>query len=363
MTRSRQRVVIENVYPEIDGGRFAVKRTAGQTVRVEADIHTDGQDLIAAFLMYREAGSLTYSETPMIPVGNDRWAGEFRVDAMGRTVYTLQAWIARFLSWQRNLSKKMEAGQEISVDLLVGTALAEDAAKRAKGADRRKLLAFARSFRPGEARGVPECAAAALDEELGALADRYPDRTLATRYGRELPVVVDPERARFSTWYELFPRSCSREPGSPRHLQGLERSSSVRRLDGVRRPLPPADPPDRAHQPQGEEQRHRRPAGGRRKPVGDRRGRRGAQGRPSAARDGGGVRGAGPVRPGPRDRDRDRRRIPVRSGPSVRHGAPRVVPDAPRRHGAVRREPPEEIRGHHPIRFRHPPLAWNSGRS
>ena len=213
MTRSRQRVVIENVSPEIDGGRFPVKRTVGQNVRVEADIHTDGHDLIAAFLMYREAGSLTYSETPMIPLGNDRWTGAFRVAAVGRTVYTLQAWVARFLSWQRNLSKKMEAGQEISVDLLVGAVLAEDAAKRARGADRRKLLVFARALRPRETRGVPECATAALDEGLGALADRYPDRTLVTRYGRELPVVVDPERARFSTWYELFPRSCSREPG------------------------------------------------------------------------------------------------------------------------------------------------------
>ena len=213
MTRSRQRVVIENVSPEIEGGRFPVKRTVGQAVRVEADIHTDGHDLIAAFLLHREEGRLTYSETPMTPTGNDRWTAAFPVAAVGRTVYTLQAWVARFLSWQRDLSKKMEAGQEISVDLLVGVALAEAAAKRARGADRRKLLVFARSIRPGETRGVPECAAAALDGKLGALADRYPDRTLVTRYGRELPVVVDRERARFSAWYELFPRSCSAEPG------------------------------------------------------------------------------------------------------------------------------------------------------
>jgi len=213
VTRSRQRVVIENVYPEIDGGRFPVKRSVGQTVRVEADIHTDGHDLIAAFLLYRKSDCPTWSETPMIPMGNDRWAGTFRVEAVGRTVYTLQAWVARFLSWQRDLSKKMEAGQEISVDLLVGVALAEDAAKRAKGADRRKLLAFARSIRPGEGRGVPECETAALDEGLGVLADRFPDRTLSTGYGRELPVVVDRERARFGAWYELFPRSCSPEPG------------------------------------------------------------------------------------------------------------------------------------------------------
>jgi starch synthase (maltosyl-transferring) len=213
VTRIRQRVVIENVKPEIDGGRFPVKRTVGQTVRVEADIHTDGHDLIAAFLMFRESDTETWSETQMIPLGNDRWAGAFRTASVGRTFYTLQAWVARFLSWQRNFSKKLEAGQEISVDLQVGALLAEEAAKRARGADRRKLLAFARSLRPGEARGVPECVTAALDEVLGALADRYPDRSLATGYGRELPVVVDRETARFSTWYELFPRSCSKEPG------------------------------------------------------------------------------------------------------------------------------------------------------
>jgi starch synthase (maltosyl-transferring) len=213
VTRSQQRVVIENVYPEIDGGRFPVKRTVGQTVRVEADIHTDGHDLIAAFLMYREPDRTAWSEIPMIPMANDRWAGTFRVAAVGRTAYTLQAWVARFLTWQRDLGKKMEAGQEVSVDLLVGALLAEDAAKRAKGPDRRKLQAFSRSIRPGEGRGVPECAAAALDEALGALADQYPDRSLATGYGRELPVVVDREKARYSTWYELFPRSCSGDPG------------------------------------------------------------------------------------------------------------------------------------------------------
>jgi len=213
VTRSRQRVVIENVYPEIDGGRFPVKRTVGEVVRVEADIATDGHDLIAAFLMYRESDRPTWSENPMIPLGNDRWRGEFRVSAVGRTFYTLQAWVARFLSWQRDLSRKIEAGQEIPVDLLIGVLLAEEAAKRARGADRRKLLSFARSIRPGEGRSVEECAAAALDGELGALADRYPDRDLATVHGRELPVVVDRERARFGAWYELFPRSCSEEPG------------------------------------------------------------------------------------------------------------------------------------------------------
>jgi len=213
VTPSRQRVVIENVYPEIDGGRFPVKRTVGELVRVEADIHTDGHDLVAAVLMHREEGGADWSEAVMTPMANDRWSGTFRVAAVGRAVYTLRAWVARFLSWQRDLGKKRDAGQDLSVDLLVGALLAEDAARRARGADRRKLLAFARSLRPGEGRDVGECAAAALDEGLGALADRYPDGDLVTRYGRELPVVADRERARFSAWYELFPRSASGEAG------------------------------------------------------------------------------------------------------------------------------------------------------
>ena len=248
MTRSRQRVVIENVSPEIDGGRFPAKRTVGQTVRVEADIHTDGHDLIAALLMYRKSDSLTWSETPMILKGNDRWAGVFRVASVGRTVYTLHAWIARVRTWQRDLSKKIEAGQDVSVDLLIGALLAEDAAKRARGADRRKLLSFARTLRPGETHGAPECANAALNEELGELADRYPDRTLATRFGRELPVVVDRERARFGAWYELFPRSCSSEPGRHGTFKDVEeRLPYVAEMGFDVLYLPPIHPIGRTH--------------------------------------------------------------------------------------------------------------------
>lgn len=213
MKRARQRVVIENVYPEFDDGRFPVKRTVGQGVRVEADIHTDGHDLIAAVLTSRDAGEGEWSETPMTPVGNDRWSGEFRVDTVGRAAYTIKAWVARFRSWQRDLGKKQDAGQEITVDLQVGARIAEEAAKRARGADRKRLLAFAKAILPAEERDAAECAETALDESMGALADRYPDRDLVSEYGRELGVVVDREKARFSAWYELFPRSCSPQPG------------------------------------------------------------------------------------------------------------------------------------------------------
>ncbi len=363
MTRSRQRVVIENVSPEIDGGRFPAKRTVGQTVRVEADIHTDGHDLIAAVLMYRKSDSLTWSETPMIPEGNDRWAGVFRVASVGRTVYTLHAWIARVRTWQRDLSKKIEAGQDVSVDLLIGALLAEDAAKRARGADRRKLLSFARTLRPGETHGVPECATAALNGELGDLADRYPDRTLATRFGRELPVVVDRERARFGAWYELFPRSCSSEPGRHGTFKDVEeRLPYVAAMGFDVLYLPPIHPIGRTHRKGRNNATVAEPEDvGSPWAIGAAEG--GHKAVHPAAGDARGFRRPGPVRPGPRDRDRAGHRLPVLAGPPVRDGAPRVVPDAPGRHDPVRREPAEEIPGHLSRSISRPTAGGNSGRS
>ncbi len=248
MNQARQRVVIENVYPEFDGGLFPAKRTVGQSVRVEADIHADGHDLLAAVLLFRDAGGREWSETAMRPAGNDRWSGEFRVESVGRAAYTLTAWVARFRSWQRDLEKKTGAGQEVSVELVSGARIAEEAAKRAKGADRKKLLAFARSILPGAGRGPEECAAAAMDESLGILADRYPDRCLVTEYGRELEVVVDREQARFSAWYEMFPRSCSPDRG--RHgtlLDVKERLPYVASMGFDVLYLPPIHPIGRTH--------------------------------------------------------------------------------------------------------------------
>ncbi|MBK5094764.1 MAG: DUF3416 domain-containing protein, partial [Deltaproteobacteria bacterium] len=133
------RVVIENVSPEIDGGRFPVKRTVGEKVTVTADIHTDGHDLIAAVLLYKNHGDAAWRETPLRELGNDRWAGSFPVTSLGRAIYTVTAWVDRFGSWRRDLDKKAEAGQDVRVDLLVGAMLVEEAAARAGGPDREAL--------------------------------------------------------------------------------------------------------------------------------------------------------------------------------------------------------------------------------
>src|SRR5450432_3769060 len=119
------RVVIENVQPQVDCGRFPIKRIVGDRVEVTADIFTDGHDLLHAVLRHRPAAQSDWEEVAMEPQTNDVWQGEFSVPTEGRHVYTLQAWTDRFQSWSRDLAKKFEAAQDISVDIVAGIQLIE----------------------------------------------------------------------------------------------------------------------------------------------------------------------------------------------------------------------------------------------
>ncbi len=206
----RRRVVIEGVSPEIDCGRFAIKRVVGETVHVEADVFADGHDQVACQILYwQEKKELQTS--PMKLLGNDRWRGEFSVELLGRYKYTVEGWIDRFQTWRGELLKRVAAGQDVHVDLLIGAELIAEAAMRATGDDNVLLRDWARRLR--ETKDRPEGAGIALEEEPLGILQRYPDRHLASRYEKELVVTVDREKARFSTWYEIFPRSCSPQAG------------------------------------------------------------------------------------------------------------------------------------------------------
>ncbi|UCF91244.1 MAG: alpha-1,4-glucan--maltose-1-phosphate maltosyltransferase [Desulfobacterales bacterium] len=207
-----RRVIIEGVKPEIDGGRFPIKRATGDKVQVEADIFTDGHEAVACVLLYRKEDDPDWSEVPLTFLVNDRWRGYFVVRDIGRYRYTLQGWVDRFQTWRKDLKKKMAADQDVSVDLLTGAALVVAASSRAADGDCARLLAWAEKLQSG---ADPEKAVRlALEEDLAELMARYPDRRRSTTYAKELAVVVDRPRARFSTWYEMFPRSCTDKPGS-----------------------------------------------------------------------------------------------------------------------------------------------------
>lgn len=206
-----RQIVIENLRPEIDAGRFPAKATLGETVRVEASIFTDGHDALAARLLYRRRGEGTWHETPMTPQGNDRWNAGFRPASLGGYEFTVEAWVDRFATWQRDLAKKNAAGTVEAMDLRIGASLLKQAAARAGGLDAERLKAEAESLETEEP--AADAIERALDSALARLTARHADRDVAARYPRTPTLVVEREKGRFSTWYEMFPRSCSPEPG------------------------------------------------------------------------------------------------------------------------------------------------------
>jgi len=216
----RRRVVIEGVSPEIDGGRFPAKRSVGERVRVEADIFTDGHDLIAAVLRSRPEASQTWTEQPMRALVNDRWAGEFEVTQLGRYRYTIQAWVDHWETWHHDLAKRIGANADTEIDYLIGANLIDQAAERSEAPHAQYLRDQAGFLRTES--GMDARRARATDPALSQLMLRYPDRRFATELDRELVIVVDPVRARFSSWYELFPRSTSPEAGRPGTLADCE---------------------------------------------------------------------------------------------------------------------------------------------
>jgi starch synthase (maltosyl-transferring) len=208
-----RRAVIENVTPEVDGGRFAIKRVLGERVRVRADVFTDGNDALAATLLYRSEGCAQWSEVDMRPLGSDQWEGEFLVTSVGIYRYTVQARIDPFQTWCRGLVKKHEARQDLSVEWLVGIKLMEEAADRAEpeaAKDLRQWATNLRQLREGDAALAME---RVMERRLQEAMHRHADQKRAVTYERQLSVTVDREKARFGAWYEMFPRSCSTQAG------------------------------------------------------------------------------------------------------------------------------------------------------
>jgi starch synthase (maltosyl-transferring) len=166
-------IQIRAVEPQVDCGRFPVKRVVGEDVVVSATIFRDGHYVLSAAVRYRAAGARRWKEAALVPLGNDRWRGSFTVDSPGRWTFTVAAWTDRIASWQDEVTRKLEGGQtDLSGELSEGRAL--------------------------------------LGEEVSleeALATASNDRHGLVEHDLRLDVDVDPELARFGAWYELFPRS------------------------------------------------------------------------------------------------------------------------------------------------------------
>ena len=236
MIGGERRVVVERLQPEIDGGRFPIKRTVGETVAVTVDMFADSHDLLAGVLKYRRAGENGWHEAPLVHIDNDAWGASFRVSELGRYQYTVEGWIDRFRSWLKGLVAKAEAGQDVASELLEGAALVRGAAN---GDARLSGIADVLAGDRPQADRVE----AARDPALGALLSSRPDRGAATGYERLLEVVVDPVRGRFGAWYEMFPRSCTPDPSrSGTFAEAEERIPAVAAMGFDVLYLPPVHP-------------------------------------------------------------------------------------------------------------------------
>jgi starch synthase (maltosyl-transferring) len=217
---TRRTIIIERIEPQVDDGRDPVKRVVGDELLVTADIFADGHDLLDAALRLRaDAPGLraSWREVPMRLIDNDRWSGSIRLDRNARHRYAIEAWRDWFGSLRAALIKKVEGGVDYAVELEEARLLLEAARTRAEAGRSGQVDAAA----IGEALAVMRRArsdagraAAITGEDLLAAVRRHPDRSGATR-SRELPLMVDRERARFGAWYELFPRSQGRDPAKP----------------------------------------------------------------------------------------------------------------------------------------------------
>ena len=191
LPKTRTRIQIQRVWPMLDCGRYPAKRSLGDDVDVWADVFADGHDVLRAVIRYRPPGSRRWCEAPMEPIGNDRWHGSFRVDDLGRWQFAVTAWVDRWASWLWELRRKLEAGQkDLSSELVEGA-----------------VLAAVESLTVDEA----------LDPATAPPPERRGETTIMP-----LELIVDRERARFGSWYELFPRSFGGFRGVEQQLPRLQ---------------------------------------------------------------------------------------------------------------------------------------------
>ena len=200
--RPEARIQIEEVYPELDGGRYPVKRIVGDLLEVWGDLFRDGHDKLRAVIKYRHEDEV-WREAPFAFYDNDRWVGRFRFDEVGRWSYAIEVWTDHFESWRDEVEKKRDAGQSIELELAEGRAIVEAALPQARAGDAARIQEILRDFEDQDTASRVELLFSPALREIMTRCSVHSDTTCS----RELEVVVDRKAAGFAAWYEMFPRS------------------------------------------------------------------------------------------------------------------------------------------------------------
>lgn len=219
---SSRPIIIQNVTPVVDDGRYPIKREVGDVLEIGADIFREGHDKLTAVMLYRRIDQRTWHEAAMtcINPGLDRWTGGIELTENATYVYTIEAWVDLYESWVDEVRKKLGDGQKVPVELIEGQNFLSAAGRRAGGADASRLAAL---LKEAQAADDERKAELLLGDEARALVGRYPDRSEAVRYDRELRVIVDRVAARYAAWYEMFHRSQGTVPGKSATFADCER--------------------------------------------------------------------------------------------------------------------------------------------
>jgi starch synthase (maltosyl-transferring) len=199
------RFLVEDVYPAVDGGRYPVKRAAGEPVDVWADVLREGHDVIAAALVWRKQDENTWNREPMAHEGNDRWHGRFTPPEPGRYLFAIEAWTDTFATWSKEIRLKRDAGQDISLEMREGLAFLADLLAR-KPAGRDVIKRACREF--DRSNNVDVLLASELADAVRAI-EPHGDLCRSASFS----LVADRGRARAGAWYEMMPRSQGATPG------------------------------------------------------------------------------------------------------------------------------------------------------
>ena len=217
---NQKRVVIDFVSPKINNGEFFIKRVVNEIINVDAHVIADGHDVIAASVLYKHESASKWQEVRMQPTFNNEWKAAFTVEKQGFYTYKVEGWVDYALNWQHGIERKIDDHQQVNSELLEGIAFLKDISKKATESEKEYLNHLAKIF--SDKKKYDESIKEAVSEKLHQIFLKYPAKILANT-SDDYKVYVDRLKARFSTWYEFFPRSASEVEGRHGTFKDCER--------------------------------------------------------------------------------------------------------------------------------------------
>lgn len=209
--KGQQRVIITNVQPQVQQGQFPAKVTINQPVVISADVFTDGHDDVSVRLVYKQKNDKKWMETSMVLMNNDHWEATFTPDHLGDYQYEVHAWVDHFTTWQKGLTKKFEAGQDLKLEFAIGAELLSSI--KAKDKSHQKALSHLSDSLNRNEKSEMELMELVSNQAVNEVVRSNADKASVAKSSEIYVLNVERELAAFSTWYELFPRSASKEAG------------------------------------------------------------------------------------------------------------------------------------------------------